>query len=112
MYCILGMIQSTILYFGLVSVIKASSFEAFLLYLAAVLVHAVFCKLTKDDRSTGEIVFSILGHDTIAPFLGVKRLPNFFYASMFSTGTNLTPLFFCPKILPRQYGELFSRYTL
>lgn len=29
MYFILGMIRSTILYFGLVSVIKASSFEAF-----------------------------------------------------------------------------------
>lgn len=69
MYFVLGMMRSTVLYFGLVSVIKASSFEALLLYLAAVLVHTVFCKLTKDDRSTGEIVFSILGHDTVAPFL-------------------------------------------
>lgn len=113
MYFIFGMIRSTILYFGLVSVIKASSFEALLLYLAAVLVHTVFCKLTKDDRSTGEIVFSILGHDTVAPFLGVKTLAEFLLREyVFNRNEPHATLFLSQNIAEAVWGTLLAIYLV
>lgn len=113
MYFVLGMIRSTILYFGLVSVIRGSSFDALLLYLAAVVIHTVFCKLTKDDRSTGEIIFSILGHDTVAPFLGVKTLAEFLLRKyVFNRNEPHATLFLSQNIAEAVWGTLLAIYLV
>lgn len=113
MYFILGMIRSIILYFGLVSAIKGLSFETLLLYLAAVAVHTVFCKLAKDNRSTGEIIFSILGHDTVAPFLGVKTLAEFLLRKyVFNRNEPHAALFLSQNITEAVWGTLLAIYLV
>lgn len=113
MYFVLGMIRSTVLYFGLVSVVKGSSFDAFLLYLAAVSIHTVFCKLIKDDRSAGEIVFSIFTHDAIAPFLGVKTLAEFLLRKyIFNRHEPHAALFLSQNITEAVWGTLLAIYLV
>ena len=113
MYFVLGMIRSTILYFGLVSVIRGSSFDALLLYLAAIAIHTVFCKLTKDDRSTGEIVFSIFAHDAVAPFLGVKTLAEFLLRKyIFNRHEPHAALFLSQNITEALWGTLLVIYLV
>lgn len=74
MYMIKGLIRSTILYLALVSLIKESSFQMLLLYVAVIIIHIVFSRFKKERFSIGEMIFNIIIHDIIAPILGIRSL--------------------------------------
>ena len=85
MYFIRGLIRSTILYLGLISVIKGYSFQLIFLYFLAIIIHILVSKLRKEDFSTGEMVLGILFHDIIAPLLGIRSLVKLLFRKYLSS---------------------------
>ncbi len=75
MYFFAGLVRSSFLYGFAISVIKgAPSKDLAILYATFLAIHTLICKLSKDHRDATDILFGAIGHDIIAPFLGIKSL--------------------------------------